>query len=48
MRSKESRLTDVYAKHIEKRLKELYKRMNDNKSSSSQRVKKITKSYYQE
>ena len=48
MKLKNNRLLNKYEIHIEKRLNELYKRMNDIKSGSSQRVKEITKSYYKE
>lgn len=48
MNLKNNRLSNKYEIHVEKRLKELYKRMNKIKSGSSLRAKKITKSYYQE
>jgi len=48
MKLKNNRLLNKYEIHAEKRLKELYKRMNKFKSGSSQIVKKITKSYYRE
>jgi len=48
MKLKNNKLLNKYEIHVEKRLKELYKRMNENKLGSSLRAKKITKSYYQE
>jgi hypothetical protein len=48
MKLKNNRILNKYDIHIEKRLNELYNRINEIDSDSLQRVKKITESYCRE